>query len=441
MTATPAQATGPNLLRPLRVRDFRLLFGGESISVLGDHFHFVALAWLTLQLTGSGLALGSVLMVAAIPRTVFILLGGALSDRFSPRSLMLYSNAFRAVVVGVLAALVLTGNAELWHLFIFAAIFGVVDALFYPAVNSILPMLVDEPTLPPANALLQGSQQLAGLIGPALAGLLIASFQIGTAFVVDAISFAIAATAVFFVLGGRRAGHAEASSGGPRTTLLGTISAGLKAAWSDPAVRSLILLTAAFNFAFNGPLLVGLPFLAQSSLGGGSATFGILLSAFGAGSLLGAAGAGSVGRVRQAGHPRADDRDWDGCRFWVRRRGAECGERRRAIGRHRRRRGLRQRPYLLVAPESDGGGHARPGDEHGDARCDRACPGQLCPGGRHRRSGGSHHHVRDCRSNRGGCLAARLHMGSRRADDVCTARGGKAVAPNLSCPAVYNRPS
>lgn len=299
--ATPTPASGPNLLRPLRVRDFRLLFGGETISVLGDNFHFVALAWLTLQLTGSGLALGSVLMVAAIPRTVFVLLGGALSDRFSPRSLMLYSNAFRAVVVGALAALVLTQTAELWHLFVIAGIFGVVDALFYPALNSIIPMLVDEPTLPPANALLQGSQQLAGLLGPAMAGLLIASVQIGAAFVVDAVSFAVAATALLFVLGGRRAAHGEDSGESPRSSLLGTISAGFGYAWSDPAVRSLILLTAAFNFAFNGPLLVGLPFLAENRLGGGSATFGILLSAFGAGSLLGAAGAGSIGRLRRLG--------------------------------------------------------------------------------------------------------------------------------------------
>jgi hypothetical protein len=289
-----------NLLRPLRLRDFRLLFGGESVSVLGDYFHFVALAWLTLQLTGSGLALGSVLMVAGIPRAVFVLLGGALSDRFSPRSLMLYSNAFRAVVVGILAALVLTGTAELWHLFVIAGIFGVVDALFYPAVQSIIPMLVDDASLPPANALMQGSQQLAGLIGPALAGLFIASFQLGVAFVVDAVSFAIAATALLFVLGGRRAAKAD-GGGGPRPGLLGTIGAGFRFAWSDPAVRSLILLTAAFNFAFNGPLLVGLPFLTENSLGGGSATFGILLSAFGAGSLLGAAGAGSIARVPRLG--------------------------------------------------------------------------------------------------------------------------------------------
>jgi MFS family permease len=296
---TPAKGAEPNLLRPLRVRDFRLLFGGESISVLGDYFHFVALAWLTLQLTGSGLALGSVLMVAGIPRAVFILLGGALSDRFSPRSLMLYSNAFRALVVGLLAVLVLTGRAELWHLFVFAGIFGVVDALFYPAVNTILPMLVDEETLPPANALMQGSQQLAGLIGPALAGIFIAAVQIGVAFVVDAVSFAIAAIALLFVLGGRRVVHAD--SEGPRHGLLGTITAGFRFAWSDPAVRSLILLTAAFNFAFNGPLLVGLPFLAENSLGGGSATFGILLSAFGAGSLVGAACAGSIARVPRLG--------------------------------------------------------------------------------------------------------------------------------------------
>ncbi len=75
---------GPALSRPLRIRDFRLLFIGETVSVLGDQFHFVALAWLTLQLTGSGLALGTVLMTAAVPRAVFVLVGGAFSDRFSP---------------------------------------------------------------------------------------------------------------------------------------------------------------------------------------------------------------------------------------------------------------------------------------------------------------------------------------------------------------------
>jgi len=301
ITAAAPAGAGLQLLRPLRVRDFRLLFAGESISVLGDQFHFVALAWLTLQLTGSGFALGSVLMVAAIPRAVFMLLGGALSDRFSPRSLMLYSNVIRSVLVGIVAALVLSGRAELWQLYLMAGIFGVVDAFFYPAISAILPMLVDEPTLPPANALMQGSQQLAALIGPALAGVVVAFVQTGPAFAFDAVSFAVAATALLFVVGGRRASRPGSGAEGSNPSLLATISAGLGYAWRDPAVRSLILLSAAFNFAFTGPLSVGLPFLADHQLGGGSATFGILLSAFGAGALVGAVGAGSIRRVSHLG--------------------------------------------------------------------------------------------------------------------------------------------
>jgi MFS family permease len=300
--AAPAAAGGPQLLRPFRVSDFRFLFTGESVSVLGDQFHFVALAWLTLQLTGSGLALGSVLMVAAIPRAVFMLLGGALSDRWSPRSLMLWSNAIRAVLVAVIAVLVLTGRVELWQLYVMAGIFGVVDALFYPAISAILPMLVDEQTLPPANALMQGSQQFAQLLGPALAGVVVALVQTGPAFVFDAASFGVATVALLFVVGGRRAAKAVASGQGEvPPSLLATVRAGFGYAWSDPAVRSLILLTAAFNFAFTGPLSVGLPFMADHTLGGGSATFGVLLSGFGGGAVLGALAAGSISRVPRLG--------------------------------------------------------------------------------------------------------------------------------------------
>jgi MFS family permease len=297
-----ARRSGPPLLRPFRVTDFRFLFTGESVSVLGDQFHFVALAWLTLQLTGSGLALGSVLMVAAIPRAIFMLLGGALSDRWSPRSLMLWSNAIRAVLVGIVAFLVLTEQAQLWQLYVMAGIFGVVDALFYPAMSAILPMLVDEETLPPANALMQGSQQFAGLIGPALAGVVVALIQTGPAFVFDAVSFAIAAVAIFFVAGGRRvAKPAETGAAEGQPSVLATIREGFAYAWRDPAVRSLVFLAAAFNFAFTGPLSVGLPYMADHTLGGGSATFGILLSAFGAGALGGAVIAGSIARVPHLG--------------------------------------------------------------------------------------------------------------------------------------------
>ncbi|MEK6192017.1 MAG: MFS transporter [Chloroflexota bacterium] len=285
------------IFRPLADRDFRLLFSGETISLLGDQFHFVALAWLVLQMTGSGLAVGTVLMVAGIPRAVFILVGGAFADRASPRSLMLTSNALRAAFVGVLAVLVLSGRAELWQLYVLAAIFGIVDAFFWPAMSTIVPMLVTEERLPAANALMQGSTQLTGLIGPALAGLLVAAVGTGLAFGIDAASFAVAALALLLIRGGRR----PAAAGASRPNVLSTIRSGVGYAWRDPAVRSLILLSATLNFAINGPVSVGLAWLADNRFEGGAASFGIMLSAFGAGALVGAVAAGSLGRIRELG--------------------------------------------------------------------------------------------------------------------------------------------
>lgn len=295
--AAPSRAGAGAMLRPLRLRDFRLLFTGETISLIGDQFHFVALAWLALELTGSGLALGSVLLVAGLPRMVLVLVGGALADRISPRSVMLVSNASRTVVVGALAVLVITGRVEFWMLYPFALFFGAVDAFFWPAQGTIVPMLVDENDLPAANGLTQGSQQLTGLIGPAIAGLFVAAAGTGWAFGIDAASFAVAALALYLIVGGRR----PASSGEGQPGLLRTIGAGLGHAWRDPAIRSLLLLSAALNFAFTGPVTVGLAWMADNRFEAGASGFGFMLAAFGAGALAGAIVAGSLGRVRELG--------------------------------------------------------------------------------------------------------------------------------------------
>src|SRR3954465_8151293 len=95
---------------PLSVRNFRLLWIGEGISLLGDQFYLIALPWLVLQITGSALALGTLMALASIPRALFMLVGGALVDRFSPRAVMVASNFARLVLVGLLSALVLTNN-------------------------------------------------------------------------------------------------------------------------------------------------------------------------------------------------------------------------------------------------------------------------------------------------------------------------------------------
>jgi MFS family permease len=290
------------LIQPLRERDFRLLFSGESISLLGDQFHFVALAWLTLQLTGSGVALGTVLMATAIPRALFMLVGGAMSDRISPRSLMLGSNALRTVVVAMVAALVLSGHAQLWQLYILALIFGTVDAFFHPALNTVVPMLVSDRLLSPANALVQIMQQLSGLIGPAVAGIVVAALNTAPAFAFDAMSFAVATLTIWSVRGGRRAKPSAAGQANDQSgSLIANIGSGVAYAWRDPAIRSLVLLVAAFNFAFTGPLLVGLPYLADKRFEGGAAAFGIIISAYGAGALGGAVLAGSLRHVPRLG--------------------------------------------------------------------------------------------------------------------------------------------
>jgi MFS family permease len=122
--------------------------------------------------------------------------------------------------------------------------------------------------------------------------------QTGPAFVIDAISFGVAAVALLLITGGKR--HADPSADADRPSMLSTIAAGVRAAWADPPVRSMVLLTAAFNFAFTGPISVGLAFLADHRFDGGSAAFGLLFSAFGAGAVIGAVAAGSI-RPRRLG--------------------------------------------------------------------------------------------------------------------------------------------
>src|SRR4051794_2890802 len=117
---TVSEAKGQKPAGPLSVRNFRLLWIGEGISLLGDQFYMIALPWLVLQLTGSALALGTVMALAGIPRALFMLVGGVLVDRFSPRSVMAASNFARLVLVALLSALVLTNNIRIELLYGFA---------------------------------------------------------------------------------------------------------------------------------------------------------------------------------------------------------------------------------------------------------------------------------------------------------------------------------
>jgi len=270
---------------------FRRLWVATTLSLFGDFFSYVAMAWLVLQLTGSSLALGTVLLAQSLPRAVLMMVGGALADRLSPRLTLLGSMGLRALVVAPLAVLVLTGRVQLWEVYGIAIVFGVVDAFFMPARQSILPATVADHELEPGNAIINVSSQASVIVGPVVGGLVVAGFGTGWAFAADAACFAIGFLAILALPHGSR-GRADARQ--PEGGLAGQIAAGLRYAWSDVGIRVLLIVIAVIDFSANGAIGVGLPTLAHGRFGAGANGFGILLGAWGVGATAGALAAGFV---------------------------------------------------------------------------------------------------------------------------------------------------
>src|SRR6266851_9132249 len=158
---------------PLQERNFRLLWLGRTTSELGSALVPLALAFAVLDLTRSASALGLVLTVGFVSRIAFLLLGGLVADRFPRHRVMVAADALRAGTQGTVAALFLTGEARLWQLLVLFALYGAGDAFFSPASTALVPETVDQDRLQQANALLSGSQSIASVAGPALAGVLV----------------------------------------------------------------------------------------------------------------------------------------------------------------------------------------------------------------------------------------------------------------------------
>jgi len=148
-------------LEPLRSRDFRFFLASQGVSGLGYRFYYVALAWLSLELTGSGLALGTVFLVSSIPRAILSPFGGALADRLPRKRLMIMANFFSILPLTILSILDYSGIAQMWHIYILAALFGLLDVFVYPASTALLTTIINRDRLKSANALLQEVVELA----------------------------------------------------------------------------------------------------------------------------------------------------------------------------------------------------------------------------------------------------------------------------------------
>jgi MFS family permease len=295
------EATTPKnpMLRVLSLRDFRLLFGGAATSLLGDSFAFIAMPWLVLQLTGDPLVLGIVLALQGFPRAVFMLLGGAVTDRLSPRVIMIVSDTIRLVLTALMAFAIFTGAVQMWMLYAFALCFGLVAGFAIPAENSIIPVLVRPGDLQAGNSLMGSMTQLIGFVGPSIAGIVIGGyahslFGIGLAFAADAFSFAVSAACMLLIRGvGSPARPAGERAGASIWT---SILEGLKFLWADSGLRLLFIIMLAMNFLLVGPLVVGIPVLADQRLPEGAVAFGLLMSAYSGGNLFGGLAAGALPR-------------------------------------------------------------------------------------------------------------------------------------------------
>ncbi len=301
----------------LRSRDFRLMWGGQFVSLLAEQFFLVALPWLVLQITGDAFAVGTVVAVTAAPRAVFLVLGGALLDRFSPRTVMLYSNLGRMVLVAFLAALTVTGSVHLWMLYVFALLLGLGYAIYLPAQSAIVPRLVSRDRLHTGNAIIQGTFQMSRALGPVLAGVMIAllgtsetaagaapnASGVGIVFGLEAASFLVSAITLMMIALSPMSHETRRDAGRPR--ILRSLGDGFASVWRDKTLRHYFVLIGLVNLALLGPISVGLPVLANARFQGGALAYGAILSGLGLGAVSGVVAGGALRRPPGRSFPAA----------------------------------------------------------------------------------------------------------------------------------------
>jgi MFS family permease len=282
------------LLSPLKVRDFRILWAGMTVSLLGDGVFIVAIAWESYALWNAPAALSIVSIGMTVPTIVFLLFGGIVSDRFDRRLVMAWADGVRALAVAGLAALVVTGALHFPALVALVAVYGAGTAFFTPAFESIVPELLPDAELPSANALDQFVRPIAlRLVGPVLGGALVA-VSAGLAFAVDAASFAATFVAVMAIRT-RRSVPAEQHG-----STLAAIAEGLRFVRARTWLWGTLGSAAIAYLVFLGPAEVLLPFVVKNELHASAGTLGLVLAAGGVGAI------GAAAFVGRREHPRRD---------------------------------------------------------------------------------------------------------------------------------------
>ncbi|MDR7308474.1 MFS transporter [Rhodoferax saidenbachensis] len=310
----PPRPPNPDRAALMRDKNFVWLMAGAIISMLGDQFTLVALPWLVLRMTGDTLVLGTVLGLMSLPRAAFILIGGAVVDRYSPKKVLMVTKYINTALLAALAVLVLAGGLTLWTVYALAFAIGLATAFSIPSATSMLPHVMPPAHLSAANGVMMGLRQLSMFLGPLLAGLLIVLFGdgpsgsategavtdatgLGMAFGFDALSFLLSTWTLAQV---RLHSRATANPGAPASAsqaVFAAVGAGLRHVWNDRDMRLCFIYWSVVAVLITGPVQIAVPVLA-TTLNLGAAALGILLGAHGAGTLVGMAVSGAKPGMR-----------------------------------------------------------------------------------------------------------------------------------------------
>ncbi|MFK4066966.1 MFS transporter [Streptomyces sp. NPDC029674] len=267
-------------------REFRLLYIGQTSSIIGDAIVPVALAFAVLELTESATALGLVFAARVVPTVLLLLLGGVIADRMSRRRLMLLCDAACFLSQFAQGVMLLTGTASLPSMLALQFIAGTAGAFFHPAATGLLPEVVKPAQLQRANGLMGLSENTAYTVGPAIAGVLVVMFSPGAALVFDAATFAVSAAALYFI----RLAPGSATTDTEETEKPSSILNDLRLGWDEFRSRTWLWTMVAWAASFHLLVLpawqVFGPALARDDLGGASA-WAIISACTGLGSVLG----------------------------------------------------------------------------------------------------------------------------------------------------------
>lgn len=271
------------MLRPLRRRDFALLSAGSIASLIGDGFFHVALAWQVYTISNVPTALSIVFLAISIPNVVLVLVGGVFADRYDRRKLMVAADLVRAAALGGIALLSGAGVLELWHIAALVVFVGAGDAFFNPASTALLPDLLPDEDLAAANAFAGMYRPIAvRMIGPAVAGLVVAALGPALAFAIDAGSFLISAAAIWAIR--TRPAVRIAVDHSVRAAIT-ELAEGFRYVRSQPWIWA-TLVSAMFSLlVFIGPVEVLVPFVIKNRLALGPEALGLIFAVGGIGSL------------------------------------------------------------------------------------------------------------------------------------------------------------